>query len=388
MSVTISKSRKILTPIVIILVGFVIMFALIASRKKPEQAVTVFPGVLVETMTAQPDSHHAEITGTGTVKAKQEIALAPQVGGRVDWVAENFVSGGYFRRGDVLCRIEAIDYELTVEQARARVAQSEYQLAVERAQADVARKEWERMREKNLSTTDLPDALVLREPQLKQAESNLASAHAALKQAELALERTKVRAPFDGRVKRETVDVGQTVSPSAPLAMIFSTDLAEIEVGLPIEELLWLEFPGSEAIVTLNAGGKHFHWAGSVDRTLGVLDSVGRLAKVVVQVENPYAPRTDGSPELALGSFVSVEINGRMVPSVTPLPLYAIRSGNIVWVARPDSTLELRSVEPIFHSPDSVFIGSEISAGERIVLSGINGAANGLKLRLATGGRS
>ncbi|MBK8129925.1 MAG: efflux RND transporter periplasmic adaptor subunit [bacterium] len=374
--------KRILIPGLILLVGLVIMFGLIASRRKPVQAATVFPGVLVETMTALADTHHAVISGTGTVRARQEIALAPQVAGRIDWVADNFESGGVFHRGDILCRIEAIDYELAVEQARARVAQSEYQLAVERAQADIARKEWERMQESGAQTNGTPESLVLREPQLKQAEANHASALAALRQAHLALERTRVRAPFDGRVKREMADIGQTVTPSQPIATLFSTGSAEIEVGIPVDELLWLEEGNSSAQVSLNAGGQWYHWQGTVDRTLGVIDSIGRLARVVVRVDDPYAARSDGGPELAVGSFVSVEISGRRVPNVTPMPLFALRSNNIVWIARADSTLELREVTAVFHSPDSVFVGSEVKSGERIVLSGINGAADGLKLRL------
>jgi len=384
-----SKMRKLLVPALIVVGGFAVMFLLIASRKKPEQKTATFPGVLVETIVAKPDSHRAEIAGTGTVRAKQEISLAPQVGGRVDWVSDLFVNGGQFRRGDVLCRIEEIDYELAVDQAEARVAQAEVALAIEKAQADVARREWERMRESQQQMhSDLPDALVLREPQMKQAESNLASARASLRQAELALERTKVKAPFDGRVKREFVDIGQMVAPGAQIGIIYSTDVAEIEVGIPIDELAWLELPGSTATVTLRAADLAYSWSGHVDRTLGVLDSIGRLARVVVHVEKPYELRADGGPELAVGSFVSVAIRGKQVADVTPLPAHALRSGNILWIATSADTLELRSVRPFFHAADSVYIGNELRAGEKIVTSGINGAANGLKLRIANGGQS
>lgn len=384
---TTKRKNKFVVPVLIIIGGLAVMFALISSRKKPEQAVNIFPGILVETMIAKPDSHSAVVTGSGTVRAKQEIGLAPQVNGRVDWVSEQFVNGGQFRKGDVLCRIEAIDYELAVEQSRARVVQMEYQLAVERAQADIARVEWARMQEKNTSIADAPDELVLRGPQLKQAEANFASAEAAHRQAELALERTRLRAPFDGRVKREMIDIGQTISAGTPVATIFSTDLVEIEVGIPVEELFWLEMPGSVAKVSMKAGGQSFSWSGNVVRTLGVLDSIGRMARVVVQIVDPYAIRADNGPELSIGSYVSVAISGRKVPNVSALPLFAVRSDNIVWIANPDSTLELRGVTPIFHSPDSVFVGNDIRAGERIVISGINGAANGLKLRFPPGGK-
>ncbi|MCL4306085.1 efflux RND transporter periplasmic adaptor subunit [bacterium] len=380
------KKFKILLPVLIIVGGFLLMMGLIASRKKPESSIPSFAGVLVEVQSVSKESHRATVSGSGTVRAKQEVSLSPQVGGKVEWVSEQCAAGGEFRKGDILFRIESIDYELAVEQARARVAQSEYQLAVEQAQADVAKREWNRMEESKAAVADTPTSLVLREPQLKQAESNLASAKAALEQAELALERTRVRAPFSGRIRRESVDVGQMVSPGMPVGSLYSTDVVEIEVGLPVEEQRWLEIPGSPATVTLKVDRNDFTWSGKVVRWVGALDSVGRLARVIVDVAAPYAEREDGGPVLAVGSFVNVDILGREMPDVVQLPRSAVHSNDIVWIARPDNTLELRPTTCILRTRNFVYLSQGLDAGERVILTSISGAADGMKLRIANGG--
>ena len=382
---TMKKSKRILVPVLIIVGGFLVMFGLIASRKKPESIIPEFPGVLVETINVSPEAHSATIYGTGTVRAKHEVALAPQVGGKVDWISDQCAAGGSFKKADVLFRIESIDYELAVEQAKARVAQADYQLSIEQAQADVAKREWQRMSESK-SNSDDPSSLVLREPQLRQAESNSASANASLRQAELALERTQVRAPFNGRVRRESVDIGQTVSPGMPVGVLYSTDVAEIEVGLPLDELMWLDIPGSKAIVTMNVEGKNYSWEGEAVRWVGALDSVGRLARAIVEVENPYAPRDDGGPELAVGSFVDVEFTGKMIQNAVRLPRGSIRSGDVVWIATPQNTLEIRDVVMPLRTRDYVYVTEGLNAGDQIVTSPISGAANGLKVRVAEGG--
>lgn len=379
------RKRRILVPVLIIIGGFIVMFSLIASRKKPVSAIPEFAGVLVEVQSVAPATHQALISGSGTVKAKQEVALAPQVGGKVDWVSEQCTAGGTFRKGDVLFRIESIDYELAVEQASARVAQAEYQISVELAQAEIAKQEWGRMVEKNLGDSNTPSSLVLREPQIKQAESNLSSARAALRQAELALERSQIRAPFSGRVKRETVDVGQMLSPGMTVGVLYSTDVAEIEVGLPIDEQMLLEIPGSRATVSFELAGQNYSWQGEVVRWVGALDSIGRLARVIVEVNDPYAAREDGGPDLAVGSFVRVEMTGRPMENVVALPTAALRSGDVVWIAGSNEALDIRSVGVALKTRDVAYINRGLNNGDRVVLTSISGAANGLKLRVAGG---
>ncbi len=384
-----AKSRKrALVPHIIIIVGLLILIGMTVSRRKPPRSQPIFPRVLVQVTEATVETRQISIRGHGTVKPFQEISLSPQVSGRVEWVSPDFAAGGHFKKGDVLLRIEQTDYLLAAEQAHATVAGAEYALAVAKANANIAQEEWQTMQaaQEQLSgiaidTNQIPDALVLHEPQLRRAEADFASAQAALKMAELRLSRTVITAPFNCRIKNESADPGQLINTGAPIATLYATDKVEIEVGLPMSELLWLEIPGAPATVKLNLDDNVFVWNGVVVRSLGVMNETERLARLVVQVENPFVRLSKYSPELNIGTFVEVEIEGRRLEEIIPLPRRALRENSNVWVASEDSTLDIRPVTIERMTPTEVLISSGLTSGEKIILSSISGAAPGLKLR-------
>ncbi|MDP8228262.1 MAG: efflux RND transporter periplasmic adaptor subunit, partial [Candidatus Electryoneaceae bacterium] len=324
-------------------------------------------------------------------KPRYEVVLSSQVSGKVEWVAPRFVAGGRFNEGDELIRIEQEDYQLAVKQAQASVAGASYALAVAKANSEIAQNEWETMQSaRNIlgsgSTDSHPDALVLREPQLHQAEANLVSAEATLELAELRLSRTVIFVPFNCIIRNKSVDPGQNISMGAPIGMIFSTDMAEIEVGIPISELLWMEIPGASATVSLNFNdGVHFSWDGRVDRNVGVIDERERLARVVVRVNNPYRRRNDNTPVLSVGTFVEVEIEGREITDIIPMPRKVIREGSTVWIALPDKTLEIRHITVDRMTATEALISGGLRPGERVITSQISGATTGLKVRTAGG---
>ena len=105
-------------------------------------------------------------------------------------------------------------------------------MSEEQARANQAKTDWERIN-KNEPATDL----VLRLPQIKQAQANVASAQARLDNALLNLERTKILAPYAGRILTKQVDVGQYVSTGNSLAKIYAVDYAEIRLPLSERQL-------------------------------------------------------------------------------------------------------------------------------------------------------
>ncbi len=380
-----SKLLRIVLPLVILLVGAAAMVLLIVIRPEPRKEVRESPGALVETIAVVSGDRQVEVHGTGTVQARQEITLTPQVSGRVVEVAPGFVAGGLFRKGDLLFRIEEADYRLAVDRARAALARADYDLATVEGQARVARQEWERLK---LGSDAEPNPLVLYEPQLKNAQAARLSARAALQQAELDLERTELRAPFNAILRSESVDLGQYVRSGTSVALLSGTDQAEIVVPLTLPDLAWVDVPrrggngsGSKATVLLGSAEDSFRWQGRVVRALGEVDPQGRMARLVVAVEDPYGLKDSGNrPDLAVGSFVQVILHGRTLQNVAVLPSVALRDGGTVWVMN-DSQLHIRPVEVLRRAREEVVIGTGLESGERVVLTPLAGAAEGMKLR-------
>lgn len=382
------KLKKIGLPILIILIAFAVMRVLALTRAAPQKEARDHPGILAEVMTVRTEDHQIEVVGTGTVQARQEANITPQVSGRVIHIAPEFIAGGFFKEGSLLFKIEDVDYRLAVERAGAALAQAELDLAQEESNARIARLEWDKL---GKNSNEEPNPLVLYEPQLKRARANAASAGAALKQAEIDLQRTRFKAPFNCRIRSEEIDLGQYVRSGSSAGTLAGTDTAEIVVPLPLDELQWLRMPrrgsdetGSAATVKVTIGDQSFAWKGQLVRSLGEVDPHGRMARVVVAVEDPYHLRNNqktGGPDLEMGMFVEVAIQGQTLSSVIPIPRNALRHEDTVWLVDEKEKLTIRQVQVIRRERDVILIRNSIKEGDRLVLTALPGAANGMKLR-------
>jgi RND family efflux transporter MFP subunit len=380
---------KIIIPSGLILIGITIMLTFIAKRPVPKREVKGTPGILVEVITVKKKNISILVKGTGTVEAAQEISVIPEVSGRITHISPSMVVGGFFRRGETLFEIEDTDYRLALEQAVATRTKAEYELATIESHARIARTEWERL----YKNSDIPpNPLALYEPQLKNAKAALASASAAVKQAEVDLERTKVHAFFNSRVRSEDIDTGQYVRTGNSVAVLSGTDTAEIIVPLQLEELRWLDIPGPEdservspAFVYVTIGGKQFQWKGFVTRSTGEVDQKNRMIQVVVEIQDPYGLADKSEPErpaLATGTFVQVRIQGKILENVAVIPRRAIREDSTVWIMDRESKLRIQKVVPVRIERDEVIVAEGLEGGDRIILTNISGAADGMNLRL------
>lgn len=374
----------------VLIVGIAIMMLLVASKKAPPKTKQSFPGILVRTMTAEVKTQPFYVEGYGTVKPKYQVSLTPQVGGKIEWVHPELITGGVFTKGDVLVRIEQDDYELAVEQAQAQVANAEYSYAIAQANAEIARNEWNSLKEvqgklgfSGSSLKGSPDALVLHEPQIKQAQANLASAKAALKAAELRLQRTEITAPFNGRVISESASPGQIVNMGVSLATIYATDVYEIEIGLAMDDLMMIPVPGAQAVVKLKINNQTLEWGGSVNRISGHVDERKRLQKALIVIENPEEQNEINGVDLPVNSYVKVVIEGNPISDVIVVPRHVVHDDSLVWVLSPKSTLDIRKITAARVMPEQLYLADGIRNGEKIITSNITGAAQGLKLRVA-----
>jgi RND family efflux transporter MFP subunit len=235
--------------------------------------------------------------------------------------------------------------------------------------------------------------LALHEPQLQAAEASLAAARSARAQAELSVGKTNLRAPFNAWVQSEFVEVGQLVGPQSQIATLVGTDAYWVQVSVPAEQLRALTLPGqsedavSSAVVKQNIGTKTVVREGKLLRLLGDLDPVGRLVRLLVEVDDPLnlASNADetrsGSLPLLLGAYVSVEFEGQSLDNVVQVPRSALREGDKVFVYGPNDTLVIRPVEVTWRMPDTVLVSNGLDSGEHLITTRIATPIEGMKLR-------
>jgi len=381
------KALKIILPILVLVIGAAGLLLLIKLKPSPQHQPPEFRGVLIDVTELRARPHQVQVHATGTVQAEQEISLVPEVSGKVSWLSPKLVDGGFFKTGETLLKIEAEDYRLAVERARAEVARAKVALLAEQERAKVARQEWQRV---ELPDKGKPGPLVTHEIQLQQEQANLAGAQAALEQAQLNLQRTTIRAPFNGRIRQEAVDLGQYLRAGTSIATLAGTDRAEIIIPLPLTELSWLKIPaagsdglGSTALIKL-PGRTDSKWKGRIVRSLGEIDPGSRMATIVVAVDDPYQQTSaEKQPALSNGQFVEITLQGPVLTQVIELPRSALRENDRVWIMNDENRLHIVPVEVVRRDPEQVVAQASLADGTRLVLTAIPGAADGLLLRTA-----
>ncbi|HKX57503.1 MAG TPA: efflux RND transporter periplasmic adaptor subunit, partial [Xanthomonadales bacterium] len=320
---------------------------------------------------------------------EQEITLSPRVSGQVISLAENFTPGGYVAKGEVLLQIDPADYETVVQQRRSELHQAEAELEMEIGRQEQARRDYEGLKG---TISDRYRTLVLREPQLNAAQAMVESANAALRQAELDLERTRVRAPFPAHVLSRDAHIGSQVTPSQVLGRLVGIEAYWVEASVPVASLRWIAFPGAgeqstgaTALVRNRAAWpEDMFRTGRVDKLVGALENETRMARVLIRVDDPLAqaPESAGLPPLMVGSFVEVRIEGKPIENVIRMNRAYLRQNDTVWVMQ-DGLLRILPVEVEFADDSHVYIGGGLDSAAQVVTTNLATVVEGASLRLA-----
>jgi len=371
-------------PLLILVMGFVAAVGLVASRPQPERAPTprVAPSVRVEALVAR--NEPILVDGTGTVRPTSEIQLSAEVSGRVISLSPELTRGGSFGAGDTLLVIDQQSYVNAVAVVRAEV---------EQRQVEVAREEYRLLRQRTgrgeVSDTSAAAQLALQQPQLEAAQAALHRAEAQLADAQLDLDRTVVIAPFDGRVRTESVDVGQYISAGQSFADIYATDAVEVDVSISTRQALliedlWGSSPTGKIPATVRAefGDQVFSWDGYVENASGALDPTTRTVEVVVRVPNPFDV-ADDRPPLLVGAYARATIEGRRPGTYFAVPRPALRNGSSVWVVDAEQRVSSTPVEIIQEVEDTVFLRADVAPGTRIIVSDLTVMTEGMEISVA-----
>ncbi len=372
----------------IIALTFLATAGMRAGREEAEKAPTRNLGLAVFTEIAQRQDVRLSVTTQGEARPRREIDLVPQVAGRIVYVSDNFIEGGFFDAGEALIRIEDADYKLAVIQAEASVARARRALEAEQAQAELARRDWEDLGRGPASR------LTLREPQLAEARAELASAEAMAADARLQLSRTVLSAPFAGRVRTQDADLGQYITPGQSLGRVFASDVVEVRLPLTDDELALLGLPAAfsaedsgapapQVVLSARLAGVERRWSARIARTESAIDPMTRTLFAIAEVADPYGAgaAADGAP-LPIGLFVEAEISGRTINDAYQLPREALRRNDEIYIANRDGTLSIREVEVVTSNDAGVIISSGVQTGEHVIISPLVSPSDGLRVQV------
>ncbi len=382
-----SRILRTLLPILLVALALLVANTFIRNRPEPKTHQRPTPRPVVTVYTIGETESEIRVEGFGSVKAKRSVNVVPQVSGEVIEKSTAFEPGGYCTEGQVLLRIDETDYALAVARAEADVAQMEFNLARAEEEAQVAIQEWETMRRSGSNSE--PSSLVLHEPQLKLARANLEAAKASLKQSKVNLKRCTISSPFEGRILSADVDAGQYLRAGNPIGTLYATDVAEVTISLPDNDLAWISIEGTdcpkapETLVDVYAefAGSSHHWEGRAVRLGGAVDSRSRLVPVVVEIKDPYE-MVGTRPPLVEGMFVRVLFRGSPPADAVIVPRTALRPDNMVWVVTENRTIEVREVSVARAGIMEAVINTGLEPGEMVCTSNLQYVTENLPVRI------
>ena len=333
-----AKLLRIIIPLLILAVGY-FGFGILAEKEELEVRTRPAPKIIeTEVQVMERRDFRVTLSTQGIVRPHNETALTPRVSGRVIKISPKFESGSFFEKGDILLELDPSDFLAALSAAEARLARSEAAFAQEDARAKQALLDWE-----DLGYTEPPTELVLRKPQLKEAEANVKASEAELLSAQNDLKRAQVLAPYDGRVRERSVGLGQSVSPGTTIGEIFSTNFAEVRLSLSTRDLVHVDLP----------------------------DNPDDLA-VPVTLTDALAP------PLRIGQPIRAEIKGNTIENVFIVPRDTLlRPNEIVLIEPVELTIARTRIEPVWSDSVNLIVRDNITEGWLLSTSRLPSAPQG-----------
>ena len=291
-----------------------------------------------------------------TLAAVRAVTVSSELPGTVRDIG--FESGSFVRRGDLLVKLDT-----SVEEAQLKAAEADESLAKETLQRQKI------LRERSSSTAAEFDAA--------QARANQTAANAAMLRATIA--KKTIRAPFDGRIAIRQVELGQVLSPGAPIASLQSVNPIYADFWLPQQTLADLRVGMETRLTTDVFPGRS--WSGAVAIVNPEVDPATRNVRVRAQFGNQ-----DGA--LRPGMFANVDVLSPDERDMLVIPqtavLYAPYGDSVFAIEEKDKQLVAKQkfVRLGEKRGDLVAVTNGLEAGETIVSSGAFKLHNGSTLAL------
>ena len=412
-----SRKWLILPPVAL---GIAILMFMSAGKQPPAEAERGEPKRTVRVIEVPMVELRPKAEGFGPIEPARVWTAVSQVAGRVTYIHPRLRDGEILQQGSELVRIDPTDYEIALAQSQAELMEldgkesnARASLEIEKRNLALAQKELERIRKlvkKGTTSKSLADeterTMLAYRASVQNHQNTLALVpaqrtlfEARIEQAERNLEHTVITAPFDMRVANLKVEAEQYVPIGQSLFEGDDIDRVEVKAQVAMSSLRRL-FIGRErfqiefarlneefadiiainSIVQLDLGNHVAEWVADFVRFSDTVDPETRTMGVVVAVDEPFKKIIPGyKPPLSKGMFVKVVISAKQTMQRMIVPRSSVRGGN-VFVVDEESRLRRRPVKIMFSQFDISVIEDGIEPGDRVVVSDIVPAVDGMLL--------
>lgn len=381
-----TTTKSLLISAIIITLGLLLAWIILNTEPEAQrEGATRKTAMLVETTAVLTGDFTPVIEVMGTVVPSREIQLQAQVNGQVQSLSDAFVPGTIVNQNDNLLQIDPQDYQNQLKQSQSQYQQAQSNLQIEMGEQIAAQKDYDRL---GRDLDDTQKSLVLRKPQLANAQAAVSESQAMVDQAQLNLARTQITAPFDAQIQNTYVNLGSQVSSGTILADLVGVKTYWIEASVPVSQSPRINSPSNaqEQTVTIR---DRLSWPDSETRQgrilslIGQVDNESRMARLLLAVDDPLAIEDQQLPQLTIGAYVSCLIPTKQLNDVARIERQYVRKNDTIWIMR-NQQLTIKNLNVVFRDQQYVYVKDTLKNGEQIITTDLSRISEGAAVRLDT----
>ena len=411
---------------IVISVAVVLAKFLISLKKEPEKKEIIKTPPTVKVIIAEPVSKVMTVEAYGTVKPGKAVKITAEVSGRIDYIHPHFIEGGQIDKGQVLIQIDQRSYTLNRQAGKVRIRQARTDIAklkqdianlkndIQLAMANLrlVEKEFKRIRalsnsqfasknsldraeqqylQAKIQLQNLNNRLSLTDTLMEQRLTALAMAKVDFQKADLAFEKTRILSDFNGFVLHKYAETGEYINPGQLIGITYQKDNLEVDVRIPLEKLKWVEsffengkMPAAEVTMAKPDKMGSTVWDAKVARIKAKIDETTRTLPMTLEIVQPEK-RVKKIFDLKPGAFVKCSIKGKTIDNVFVLPRHIVKQDDIIYKVN-TGNLKMKKVRVLRKFEDEIYIDSGLEPGDRIIVSPLPGAFEGMAVMIKQDG--
>lgn len=374
-----------------IVVSWLFMLTRPVSMKKKPLAARYAVNVIEVSVGEAP----VQIRALGTIKPFQETNVNARVSSQVVYLSEHSDIGAIVKKGEVLVKLDPDTFESTLQAKKSELAKAKAAYQLEMGQQSVAKAEAEQL--KQLSSSFIGEVIIsdlaLRAPQLAQAKADVQAAEAALKKAQLDVDYTSIKAPYNAMVTERNVSLGSLANAQDTLMTLVGIDEYRIEAAVAIDKLTSLNLKqnvNTGVQITTTTGVVR---EGRIIRQVASLDAETRMGRVLIGIPDPLGLKNN-EPALILGDHAEVLFKAGSLENAVIVPRKALQPNDSIFVAKPAGQseeedgetqyiLDIRNVDIAWKDLDNVYIRGGLAESEYVITSVIASPIQGMPLTIS-----
>ena len=344
-------------------------------------------------VTTYPSQQFVVLNASGYVVAQRKAAISSKATGRLEWLG--VAEGSRVKEGDLIARIDNRDVVAQAQSAEASVGAA--RAAVEQARVEQKNAETELTRNQDLVAKNFisQSALDTARARADRARAGVANAEATLRaaganarNAEVAVDYTQIRAPFDGVILSKSANVGDLVTPFSNAtdskgAVVSMADMSTLEVEADVSESSLSKVSVNQPAEIVLDALPDIRFRGHISRMVPTVDRA--KATVMTKVKfDAIDPRV--LPEMsAKVSFLTQEVTAdqqKPLIAVNPDAIVQRDGRTVIFVVRNDKAAQV-AVTPGARIGDVTAVAGEVKSGDKAVLRPAADLADGMSVKVA-----